>query len=402
MLGIKLCRIVLNFLPEIGGSIGHIVELSERLSFHLSKQWLVTRKYYDMQYDDSAIEKTSGTIIYREDLIKWLPQGRIQALSFIPFAVRRVLWLNRKYGIDIIQAHCVYTGIAAFVAGKILRKPVIWMAHGTDEASGRIQGITETQVTRIFRPDHLFALDDGSNAPEKFKRMLGDKKVTVVYHGIDTELFKPKYVNSGFKDRLGIRESFVVTSTSRLVPFKGVEFAISAFHEFLKMVNAHDIVLLIIGDGPLRYHLEKMSRDYGIADKVKFLGEIKHSDIIDYLLISDIVIATSTFANVNRSTLEAMACGKTVLTFNSGNIKRTFSDMENCVLAESGNVKDLANKLLLLHEDAELRKQIGQRARKFVEKNRNWETRIRKELKVFRTYTAKGVCNKNLCPNFQT
>jgi len=391
----NLCRIVLNFYPETGGSIEDVVELSKSLKPYLTKQFLITRKYYGEHYNDKSYEESSGVHVYRENFIKWLPPGRLQALSFIPFAIRRVLWLNRKYGVDIIQSNCVWTGVAAFVAGKILRKPIIYMAHGTDEVYGKIQGITETLLTKIFRPSHLFVMDDGTHAPKKFKKILETKTVTVVNHGIDVKLFKPGYKNKKLKERLKIGNDFVVTSTSHLIPVKGINYAISAFYEFLKMSKAENAVLLIIGEGHLSNQLEKIARDCGIQEKAKFLGKVEHSEIKDYLSISDVVIATSTRSNVNRSTLEAMACGKPVLAFDSGNTRQAFSHMENCLLAKTGDVKDFATKLLSLYEDTELRSRIGENARKFVEEARSWESRIKMELKVFEKLLQKNLRNEN-------
>lgn len=385
----NLCRIVLNFYPETGGSIADVVELSKSFKPYLTKQFLITRKYYGEQYDDKSYEESSGVHVYRENLIRWLPRGRLQSLSFIPFAIRRILWLNRKYGVDIIQANCKWTGVAAFVAGKILGKPVVYMAHGTDEASGKVQGITETLLTKMFRPSHLLVMDDGSGAPKKFKEILGDKLVTVVYHGIDGNLFNPGYDDKELKERLKIENDFVVTSTSRLIPVRRVDCAISAFYEFLRISKAENAVLLIIGEGRLRNQLEKIARGYGIEDKVRFLGKVEHSKIRDYLSISDVLIATSTHNNVNRSTLEAMACSKPVLAFDSGTIRQVFSHMENCLLAKTGDVKDFATKLLSLYKDAELRSRIGENARKFVEEARSWESRIRMELKVFEKLLQK-------------
>lgn len=380
----KLCRIALNFLPEIGGSAVHIMELSRNLAPYIDKQYLVTKKYHNEKYNDREYEKSSGLLIYREDVVRWLPEGRLQMLSFIPRAIRRVLWLNRKYGVDVIQAHCVYTGIAAFIAGKILKIPVIWMAHGTDEAYGRIQGITETLITRIFRPNHLFVLDDGSNSVTKFRRILGDSNVTRVYHGIETDRFTPEYKNDELKEKLKIKNNFVVCSTSLLIPVKNVDYAIMAFSKFLKIHQVNDAVVLIIGAGPLKKNLEKLSQELGLSGKVKFLGKIEHKFIRDYLSVSDVIIATSFHSNVNRSTLEAMAMGKPLLAFDSGNTKNTYTHLKNCLLARTGDIDDLANQLFLLYKNASLRQSLGREGREFVLKNRSWKSRIKKELKIFK------------------
>jgi glycosyltransferase involved in cell wall biosynthesis len=388
---IGICRIVLHFYPETGGSISDVLELSKHLKPYISKHFVVTKKYYGKQYDDKELGKMYGICIYREKAFGCVPKRpfNFEALLFIPFAVRRVLWLGRRYGFDIIQSNCAFTGVAAFIAGKILGKPVVYMAHGTDDAYGKIQGITETIFTKMFKPNHLFVMNDGSHAPRKFKRILGNEIVEVVYHGIDDQVFNPEFRNDRLKEELGIKDHFVVTSTSQLIHARRVDYAILAFCEFLKKSQAKNASMIIIGEGYLRNKLEKIVRELGIEKQVKFLGKIKYSNIRDYLSISDLIIATSTHNNVNRSTLEAMSCGKPVLAFDSGTTSSFFVDMENCLLTRTGDIHELADKILLLYNCSELGKRIGKKARKFVQRQRSWKSRIRTELDVLRNLSEK-------------
>jgi glycosyltransferase involved in cell wall biosynthesis len=224
----------------------------------------------------------------------------------------------------------------------------------------------------------------------KFKRIFVDENLTVVYHGIDVETFNPKYVNRRLKKRLKAENDFIVTSTSLLIPVKKVDYAISAFNKFLRISKAKNAILLIIGEGPMRNQLEKMVLDLGIEDKVRFLGKVEHVNIRDYLSISDVVIATSSHSNVNRSTLEAMACAKPILAFDSGNTRQVFTHMSNCLLAENGNVEEFAEGLLMLYTNSRLRNLLGERGRRFVTENRSWENRIEKELTVFRKLVPEG------------
>lgn len=61
----NLCRINLYFYPETGGSIAHVVELSKSLKPYLTKQFLITRRYYGERYDDKSYEESSGVHVYR-------------------------------------------------------------------------------------------------------------------------------------------------------------------------------------------------------------------------------------------------------------------------------------------------------------------------------------------------
>jgi glycosyltransferase involved in cell wall biosynthesis len=381
----------LNFYPEIGGAPTHIADLSKHMRPFINNQFLITREYEDKRYDDREYGMSHGLQIYREDLPKWLPQGRLQILVFIPRAIRTIISLNRKYGIDIIEAHCAWTGIAAYVAGKILKKPVIWMAHGNDDIYGKVQGITETLFTKTFKPYHAIVLDDGTNAPSKYQNILGDEKVTVVYHAIDTAEFNPEYKNTKLRKKLGLEQSFIVISISLLIYHKRIDLALLGFRKFLESTKSEDSIFLIIGDGPLRSFLEKKGLDYGIKDKVIFLGSIPHSEIRDYLAMSDVLIATSIYSNVNRTVQEAMSAGKPVLIFNSGNVQEIFSHENDCLMAENGDVNDLAAKLSLLYKDERLRKYLGDNARDVILENRSWGSRIKTELNVIKKVIEKSI-----------
>jgi glycosyltransferase involved in cell wall biosynthesis len=92
---------------------------------------------------------------------------------------------------------------------------------------------------------------------------------------------------------------------------------------------------------------------------------------------------------MNRTTQEAMACGKPVVVFNSGGTNKLISENQNGLLVESGNVKQLALAMYELYMDPKLRQKLGNDARKFIEQNRSWESRIKIELEVYDKLLSK-------------
>jgi glycosyltransferase involved in cell wall biosynthesis len=396
---IKLCRIIYEFVPRIGGSITHVIELAEKMQPYCERQFFIVPKIKD---NTTKLDASFPFEVYRvkycelkilqtikSRFLNWLPVAPLIRLSFGLAAIKKCLWLNKKYGLDIIQSHGVGAGPAATIAGKLMRKPSIWMMHGTEEAYSKIAGFYETMVTWIFRPDHLLVLDDGSRAPDKFHKIMTKNKVTTVYYAIDTQVFCPKERNEELVGYIGVENSFVVMAIQSLIPVKGLHYAILAFAEFLKLSNAENAKLVIIGDGSDKDKLENLVISLGLQDKVKFLGQVPNTKIPDYLALADIVLAASVYSNMNRSLHETMACGKPVLCFDSGNIRHTIVDRENGLLAKSGNTSDLANKLLDLFVSPDLRGKLGSNARKFCEGKRRWNNRINAELEVYRQLLGK-------------
>ncbi|MHB1041649.1 MAG: glycosyltransferase family 4 protein [Eubacteriales bacterium] len=391
---LTVCRLIFEFYPRVGGSITHTVELAKYINPYCKKQFLIVPKA-DM--DTTELDKSFSFEVYRVNYFdfkglhslkakyfRWLPLAPLIVLSYGLFALPQIIRLNRKYGIDIIHAHGISTGAIATIIARLLRKPIVWMIDGTQEAYSEIAGRYESVVAKLFSPDHAFVVDDGSVAPQKFIALLNDK-MTVVYHGINSSVFCSKMLNRDLLNYLGLHGSkFVILSAHSLNHVKGIEHAISSFGEFLRFCSSKpDAVLLVVGDGSLKKYLEKLTHDLGISDKALFIGGIDNAQIPEYLSISDIAVATSTYSNMNLSVQEAMACGKPVVAFNSGGTEKIIKHMETGLLAKSGDVKDLAEKMYLLYKNAELRKKIGENARRFIVENRSWESRIRTELEIY-------------------
>lgn len=387
---INLCRVVYEFSPIVGGSVTHTIELATHMTPYCERQFFIVPK---IKEDTSALDASFPFEVFRVKYcefkflqyiktkwLKGLPMAPLINLSFSLAVIKKCLWLNKEYGIDIIHAHGINPG--ATIAGKIIRKPTVWMMHGTNEAYSKIAGYYETAITWIFKPDHLLVLDDGSPAPAKFHKLMRKDKVTTVYHAIDNHIYCPKNRNNELAGDIGVKNSFVLMGIQSLIPVKGVDYSIKAFAELLKL-GVDNVKLVLIGAGSLRNQLEQVTADYGVRENVIFLGEIANFEIPEYLSLADITIATSTYSNMNRSVQEAMSCGKPVITFSSGGTSKIVIDGETGLLAKSGDIEDLANKLLILNKDSVLREKLGKNARKFIIENRSWESRIDIELGVY-------------------
>ncbi len=399
-----ICRLIFEFLPtRTGGSVIHTVELARHIHPYCGKQFLLVPRADE---DTTELDKSFPFDVYRVDYckfrwlhrlkakkyFKWLPLAPIVVLSYGLFALPLIFRLNRKYGIDIIHAHGVFVGVIATIAGKLLRKPAVWTLHGTLESySPRLSGKSETILVTMFEPDYVFVVDNGGPSREKFTRLVDGSKLTPVYINVDIGRMCPRPASADLLERLNLQGRFVCISVHNLEPVQGVEYAILAFKEFLQFSGYLEAVLLVIGSGSLEERLERLACELGIRDKVIFLGAVDNSLIPDYYSVCHISLAPSLYVNMNRSTVEAMACGKPVVAFACGNTAdELIQHRRTGILAEVGDIKDLANSMLLLYRDPELRRKMGESAREFIVKKRSWKSRVETEL---------GVYSKLLNPN---
>ena len=136
-------------------------------------------------------------------------------------------------------------------------------------------------------------------------------KIIIVPNGIDLEKYQNKFEEKDrdtFRKSLGIEDNIkVLVSVSRLSKEKNISEIITYFPELLKKYK--NVKLLIIGDGPDKGHLEKITKQLGLCDSVIFTGRIPSDEVWQYYAVGDIFVSASTFEVHSMSYLEALANG---------------------------------------------------------------------------------------------
>ncbi len=219
-------------------------------------------------------------------------------------AVRRLI--RSGFDFDLIDAHYFYPdGVAAMMLGRHFGKPVTITARGTDlnlipeypvprrmiqAAASRAAGlITVCQALK----DRLVELG------------VAPHRVEVLRNGVDLEMFHPIERDTE-RRRLGLTRTTIL-SVGYLIPRKGHDLVIGALPELA------DVELLIAGDGPEEAALRTLAQRLGVADRVRFLGRLGHSDLATYYGAADALVLASDREGWANVLLEAMACGTPVV-----------------------------------------------------------------------------------------
>jgi N-acetyl-alpha-D-glucosaminyl L-malate synthase BshA len=107
--------------------------------------------------------------------------------------------------------------------------------------------------------------------------------------------------------------------------------------------------LILIGDGPDRFHAERLARELGINEKVIFLGKLR--DTAHVLSFSDLFLLPSETESFGLAALEAMAVGVPVISSNTGGIPEVNAHGFSGYLSNVGDVEDMAkNACFVLSE----------------------------------------------------
>lgn len=188
------------------------------------------------------------------------------------------------------------------------------------------------------------------------------EKVHTIYNGVDTERFAPS-------DGLAIRHELKLPPSAQVVgilaalrPEKNHELFLAGAATIQAALP--ETYFLIIGDGPLRPELEKLTAKLGIAERTRFLGS--RSDVPALLGAIDVLALTSHNEASPVSILEALSCGVPVVSAEVGSVPETVVHGETGLLFAAGDVDGYVRTMLQLLKDPSLRDQLGKRGRERV------------------------------------
>ena len=138
----------------------------------------------------------------------------------------------------------------------------------------------------------------------------------------------------------------------RLVKEKGVLDIIKVARIVTRYYPAARFVL--VGEGPLKKKLIKLIHIYSLRKNVFLLGRVPYDKIPLLLPKASIYIFPSYMEGMPYALLEAMACGLPIIAYDIPQIRETTRG--ECILVKKGDVKALAEAILLLLKNEELRK----------------------------------------------
>lgn len=235
------------------------------------------------------------------------------ALKIVPKVQGIFCHMNPEYTINIWPYAKMY--------GK---KIVSWYTHGT---------ITWKLKLLVKMANVILTA-----SPESFP--IPSKKVLATGHGIDTDLFHPKWKD--YPDDA----PFHILTVGRISPTKDLESLIKAI-DSLDDGGEKNLIVKIVGEPGLPEHqsyfdnLKQMVRAMDLEKIIEFVGPIPNKEVVGYYQDADVFINLSKTGSVDKAVLEAMACGCTVITSN----KAFKGIVPDNLIIEKDQPKELAKKL---------------------------------------------------------
>lgn len=136
-------------------------------------------------------------------------------------------------------------------------------------------------------------------------------------------------------------EGVLIGSVGRLDPVKDFPTLLKGFREIKNRLLA--TTLVIVGDGPVRSDLTRLTQELGLDSAVLWLGE--RTEIPDLMRCFDVFVQTSIVEGMSNTILEAMASGLPIVTTATGGNPELVINQDNGILVPVGHVKKLAEAL---------------------------------------------------------
>lgn len=253
--------------------------------------------------------------------------------------------------LDLLHVHyAIPHASAAYIAKQILKEknyhlPFITTLHGTDiTLVGKDETFIPVVTFSINQSDGITSVSQ-SLKDETYQNFEITKDIKVIPNFIDFSRFK-KLDKEHFRKVIAKNGEKIIVHTSNFRKVKRVEDVVKVFCKIKESVPAK---LLLVGDGPERQNVEKLTRQVCMEDDVYFLG--KQEAVEELLAIADLFVLPSETESFGLAALEAMACEVPVISTNTGGIPEINVEGVTGYLSNVGDTDDMAANAIKILSD---------------------------------------------------
>jgi glycosyltransferase involved in cell wall biosynthesis len=310
-------------------------------------------------------------LCYRSGIIPNLKQSPWLWLE-VPFYFASMFWrscrLLQRLPVDVICAHWILPqGVVAAAIRRFYKVPLMVTAHGSDMSS--FEGRLGSALKRFVLSRVKSCSANSQYTSRQINLILPQLPVEVIPMGVDPGEFRTEK-KSTVRKTLGIGGEFLLF-VGRLVQEKGPLYLLKALPPVLEKFPR--TLLVLAGGGTQRRELEHLAEDLGITHAVRFLGRIPHQELACYYSAADVFVGPSLVEGLGIVFLEAAASGLPIVGSRVGGVSDILIDGVTGIEVEPANSGQLANAIIRLLDNPELRRTLANNARQHVEQHFTWK-----------------------------
>ena len=255
--------------------------------------------------------------------------------------------------LDLLHVHyAIPHAYAAYMAQKMLSEkgkyiPFVTTLHGTDITLVGSHPSYKTAVEFSINNSNAVTTVSDSLRNDTLRLFTVKNNIDVIYNFIDTAKYPVSKDEECERSSLALDNERIITHISNFRPVKRIDDVIRIFNKIQKKIPSR---LLLVGDGPDREKADLLCKEFGIKEKVLFLGN--SNEVNKILCYSDLFLLPSKTESFGLVALEAMAAKTPVISTNSGGLPEVNLDGVTGYLSNVGNVDEMANNAIsILKED---------------------------------------------------
>ncbi|AFL90322.1 N-acetyl-alpha-D-glucosaminyl L-malate synthase BshA [Terriglobus roseus DSM 18391] len=270
------------------------------------------------------------------------------------------------YGLDLLHVHyAIPHSVSALLARQMLeakgiRLPFITTLHGTDiTLVGQDPGYLPITRFGIEQSDGVTSIS--AHLKEETERSFGiTREIEVIRNFVNCDVYTPDEAK-----RRELRPKYARDDEKILIHlsnFRRVKRVGDVVETFARVARAVPSRLMLIGDGPDRSIAEHLALQYGIQDRIHFLG--KQDSVQDLLPLGDLMLMPSEMESFGLAALEGMACRVPCIATRVGGVPELVEDGVNGLLFAVGDVEAMAAGAIRILTDDTLQRTMAEAARK--------------------------------------
>ena len=279
---------------------------------------------------------------------------------------------------DLLQSHFFLAGLVGTIVGKMSRTPVILTRHHIDEnfISGKRILLWLDRLSTLLA-SHVVVCSEAAKLWMCQVEKCKETKITVINQGFifdetpysESELDNIK-LDLGFSP-----ESFNLICICRYTAGKGHKLLLEAFSQVSSKIE--NVKLAFVGHGDPSW-LKDIVHEQALDNQVKVLGQ--RADIFGCIAAADAVIHPSLVDSFSQLVIEAQFIGRPIIAFDIAAAKEQILEGKTGFVVKPRNTQEMAERILLLYRNHELRKSLGENGTAHVKSTFTHERMIKETI----------------------
>lgn len=274
----------------------------------------------------------------------------------------RIFKLIRKKDIHIVHCHGYRADILGLIASRATMTPIISTVHGWVPIDSRLRFYEQCDKLALRWFDWLIPVSEDIRT-SLLDSGINPGKVTCLHNAVDVAIEPPE---SNKRNPLGLvkgDDRFVIGTVGRLSPEKDIPNFLQCAS--LLASEFQNLTFVIVGDGPEKKALEKLTSELGLTDRVQFTGFLQEMNSVYQLL--DVLVISSRTEGIPLVMLEAMKHSIPVVATDVGGIGEVIENGKDGFVVSPGNPYELAKHIRLLITETALLQKLSSGARAKIE-----------------------------------